>query len=238
MPSLPLERAVNVAELLRALVNCPELENLILGNEIVLGEEPISGTPGILLSASSIDIEARISSVMMDAKSEDIDTRVCLVFHEGQPAEVGKWMAECFAQGQAPVSLDIVAQGTLWIEAFPSILSKFSSTVKLTLSGDETICQQVIEFLGTAIYTDPAGYQHFPVPKLTFMGFMVECTPNFLSMVERRYGQYGPTDVPNAGRPVGLAKLWLLGGKEMVALGSTFVQKVALVLPGCEVELS
>ncbi|KAG8900728.1 hypothetical protein FRC00_011611 [Tulasnella sp. 408] len=301
LPSLPLQRVVNVAELLPALVNCPELEKLVLGNEIVLGEEPISGTPvqldrlreislglspaplhaflktiqavrctkfhietslregggrwtevlltddirpfirtiqGVLLSASAINIEARISSVIMDSKSEDIDTRVCLVFHEGQPAEVGKWMAECFAQGQAPVSLDIVAQGMLWVEAIPFILSNFPSTVKLTLSGDETISQQVIEFLGTAIYTDPAGYQHFPIPRLTFMGFMVECTPKFISMLERRYGQSGSTDVPSAGRPVGLSKLWLLGGKEMVALGSTFVQQVASALPGCEVELS
>ncbi|KAG9042023.1 hypothetical protein FS837_011443 [Tulasnella sp. UAMH 9824] len=301
MGSLPHQREVNITELLRALVNCPELEKLLLGNEIVLGEEPISGTPvrldrlgkinlwlgpaplhaflksiqavrctkfhietslpreggarwtevlltddirpfirtiqAVLLSVSAIDIEIRNSSVVMDTESEDIETRVCLVFHGGQPAEVGKWMAKCLAQGQAPVSLDIVAHGMLWIEAIPFILSKFQNTTKLTLHGDETICQHAIEFLGTALHMDPAGNQHFPIPRLTFMGFMVECTPKFISMLERRYGQYGETEVPSVERPVGLIKLRLLGGKEMVALGSALVQQVGSLLPGCEVEL-
>lgn len=97
-------------------------------------------------------------------------------------------MAECFTLGQAPVTLSIIARDPMWIETPPLALSRFHSTVKLTLYGNNSIGQQSIDFLCAALYTDPVGYQHFPIPRLAALTVTVDYIPNLMSMLERRYG--------------------------------------------------
>ncbi|KAG8898334.1 hypothetical protein FRC01_010947, partial [Tulasnella sp. 417] len=148
--------------------------------EVLLTEElqPFIRTmESVLLPASEIHIKADVRSVTLETKPQDGQFGVYWRFHGGQGAEVGRWLAESWSLGRAPVALTITPHDEMWIEILPLVLFKFYSTVNLTLCGNHAVCQQAIDFLGTALCDDPAGYQYFLMPRLTFLTVPIECHP-------------------------------------------------------------
>ncbi|KAG8906378.1 hypothetical protein FRC01_008038, partial [Tulasnella sp. 417] len=275
-----LRGEVKIGDIIRILSECPALEELILGEEIALKEEPASGyldfgpavrldhlreislwlrpaplhallrsiqaenctkfriattlppeggggtwtemlltdeirpfirtVESVLRSAYEIHIEAGSHSVILETKPRDGQSGVYWRFRGGQGAEVGRWLAESLSLGRAPITLDITPNDAMWIEILPLVLFTFYSTVNLTLCGNHAVCQQVIDFLGTPLCDDPAGYQYFPMPRLTFLTVPIECHPAVISMLRQRYGQPGSKDPTNTRPPAKISKLGLL----------------------------
>lgn len=145
---------------------------------------------------------------------------------------------ESLALGPAEVTLTLGGIDTPWVDAAPFIFSRFHNIVKLTLYGVDSIGQHTIDCLGIALYTDPAGCSHFPLPKLSYLVVLVNLLPTVISMAERRYGQHRPTDIASMRGPVALTCLRLLAGMGIEASKDSIVQRLALVLPGCTVEWS
>ncbi|KAG8929846.1 hypothetical protein FRC00_001391 [Tulasnella sp. 408] len=160
---------------------------------------------------------------------------VNLEFAGGRLAEVGRWMAKSLDLGSAEVALHIEDKSTLWMDAVPFILSKFHNTLTLKLRVAESISQQAIHFLSTSLYTDSAGSQHFPVPRLIGINALVHEPSSVISMLERRYIQHGSTDVTSSRHPVALSSLILRTDMGQSALHSTLVKRSASGLPGCDI---
>ncbi|KAG9042024.1 hypothetical protein FS837_011444 [Tulasnella sp. UAMH 9824] len=192
----------------------------------------------VLLSASAISIAFGEGSVSLDTETQNSKYGVCLRFVGGHSSEVGRWMAESLALGPAEVTVTFSGLDTTWVDATPFILSKFQNIVNLTFYGADSIGQHAIDFLGIPLYTDLAGYSHFPLPRLSYLVVVSDYLPNVISMAERRYGPHGPTDITSTRGPVPLTRLHLLWGTGRVVSEDTLVQQLALALPECKVERS
>ncbi|KAG8910036.1 hypothetical protein FRC00_008991 [Tulasnella sp. 408] len=98
-------------------------------------------------------------------------------------AEVGRWMATSLDLGSAEVTLRIADGSNPWVDMAPFILSKFHNTVELDLEQAESVSRPAIDFLSTPLYTDSAGSQHFPVPRLVSLSARVHDPSSVMSML-------------------------------------------------------
>ncbi|KAG8941258.1 hypothetical protein FRC04_004660 [Tulasnella sp. 424] len=158
-----------------------------------------------LSSASAISIKIDDNLIALATDPPDSDSLVRLTFRGRRLAEVGRWMANSLTLGPAPVTLNLAATGTTWIEALPPMLSNFNHIVKLTFVGLNSTYKQAIDFLGTPIHTKATSQHDFPAPRLACMDVMAEYISNLICMA----GLRTPAGVAGLGRPARLSKLIL-----------------------------